>query len=87
MEKNIAADIRKKIQNELGLLHMEVINNSHLHQHHSSSPKNGNSHFRLIVSSKELKGLSRIQIHKKIYAILKEELKYTIHSLEISIND
>ena len=87
MEKNIAADIKEKIQKELGLLHIEVINNSHLHQHHSSSPKNGNSHFQLIISFNELKGLSRIQIHKKIYAILKQELEHTIHSLEISIND
>ena len=87
MEKNIAANIKEKIQNELGLLPIEVINNSHLHQHHSSSPKTGNSHFQLIISSNELKGLSRIQIHKKIYATLKQELEHTIHSLEISIND
>jgi BolA family transcriptional regulator, general stress-responsive regulator len=82
MEKNLASFIKKKIQTNLG-----VINNSHLHQHHSSSPKNGNSHFQLIVSHKEMQGLSRIQIHKKIYAELKEEMTQFIHALEILINE
>ena len=87
MKKILASFIKKKIQTNLGLQDVEVINNSHLHQHHSSSPKNGNSHFQLIVSYKEMQGLSRIQIHKKIYAELKEEMIQFIHSLEILINE
>jgi BolA family transcriptional regulator, general stress-responsive regulator len=35
MEKNLASFIKKKIQTNLGLQDVEVINNSHLHQHHS----------------------------------------------------
>ena len=65
MEKNLASFIKKKIQTNLGLQDVEVINNSHLHQHHSSSPKNGNSHFQLIVSYKEMQGLVAFKYTKK----------------------
>jgi len=34
-----------------------------------------------------MQGLSHIQIHKKIYAALKEEMIQFIHSLEILINE
>ena len=87
MEKDLAPFIKKKLQNSLGLQFIEVINNSSLHQHHVSSPKTGNSHFKLVISSKEMQGLSRIQIHRKIYEELKEELSEYIHSLEIVINE
>jgi stress-induced morphogen len=87
MEKNFAFTIEEKIKTSLGLINVEVVNNSHLHSHHSSSPKNGNSHFQITVCSNEMKGLSRIQIHKKIYSELKVEMNDYIHSLEITLRD
>ncbi|NCU70528.1 MAG: BolA family transcriptional regulator [Candidatus Fonsibacter lacus] len=64
---------------------VQVNNKSHLHQHHSQSPKNNNSHFEVVISSAELKKLKTVDAHKKIYSILNEEMKNTIHSLEIKI--
>ena len=87
MEKNFAFTIEEKIKTSLGLINVEVVNNSHLHSHHSSSPKNGNSHFQITVCSNEMKGLSRIQIHKKIYSELRVEMSDYIHSLEITLKD
>jgi len=87
MEKNFAIIIEDKIKSSLGLKKVKVVNNSHLHQHHSSSPKSGNSHFQVILSYRDLKGLNRIQIHKKIYLELKEEMSDYIHSLEITLED
>lgn len=87
MEKNFAFTIKEKIKTSLGLENIEVVNNSHLHSHHSSSPKNGNSHFQITISSHEMKGLSRIQIHKKIYSELRVEMSDYIHSLEITLKD
>jgi stress-induced morphogen len=87
MKKNLAATIKEKIEKSLNLTNVEVLNNSYLHNHHSSSPKNGNSHFQIIISSHEMKGLSRIQIHKKIYSELKLEMSSYIHSLEITLKN
>lgn len=78
--------ILDKIKQNIVCENVEVNNKSHLHQHHTQSPKNNNSHFELIISSTELKKLKPIDAHKKIYTILDEEMKNIIHSLEIKIN-
>ena len=78
--------ILDKIKQNIVCENVEVNNKSHLHQHHAQSPKNNNSHFEVIISSTELKKLKAIDAHKKIYEILNEEMKNTIHSLEIKIN-
>ena len=78
--------ILDKIKQNIVCENLEVNNKSHLHQHHAQSPKNNNSHFEVIISSAELKKLNIIDAHKKIYTILNEEMKNTIHSLEIKIN-
>ena len=78
--------ILDKIKQNIVCENVQVNNKSHLHQHHSQSPKNNNSHFEVVISSAELKKLKTVDAHKKIYSILNEEMKNTIHSLEIIIN-
>ena len=78
--------ILDKIKQNIRCESVEVNNKSHLHRHHAESPKNNNSHFEVIISSAELKKLKTIDAHKKIYAILYDEMKNIIHSLEIKIN-
>ena len=78
--------ILDKIKQNIVCENVQVNNKSYLHQHHSQSPKNNNSHFEVIISSVELKKLKTVDAHKKIYSILNEEMKNTIHSLEIKIN-
>ena len=78
--------ILDKIKQNIVCENVQVNNKSHLHQHHSQSPKNNNSHFEVVISSAELKKLKTVDAHKKIYSILNEEMKNTIHSLEIKIN-
>ncbi|NBQ46296.1 MAG: BolA family transcriptional regulator [Candidatus Fonsibacter lacus] len=77
--------ILDKIKQNIVCENVQVNNKSHLHQHHSQSPKNNNSHFEVVISSAELKKLKTVDAHKKIYSILNEEMKNTIHSLEIKI--
>ena len=87
MEKNLAHSIQQILIKSLGIKDIEVINNSHLHQHHQSSPQTGNSHFKVIIKSKELKSLNKIIAHQKVYSSLKKEMNDYIHSLEIEINE
>ena len=86
MEKNLAHSIQQTLKNSLHIDDIEVINNSYLHQHHHSSPQTGNSHFKVIIKSKELKSLNQVVAHQKIYALLQKEMSNYIHSLEIEIN-
>ena len=77
--------IKRKLMENLGLKNVDVLNNSHLHTNHISSPKSGNSHFKIIIHDKDFHNLSRVQSHQKIYECLSEEMQSFIHALEIAI--
>jgi BolA protein len=77
----IKEKINKKINNEDIIL----IDNSSLHTKHKSfDPKK--FHIKIIIKSKELKSMNKIDAHKKIFYILKNEMENIIHALEIEIN-
>jgi len=83
--KTFLDSIKEKIKSELKPEYLSLIDNSHLHSSHKSfSPEK--FHLKLIITSKKLKNLKKIDAHKQIYSILKEEMKEKIHALEIEIN-
>ena len=49
--------IEEKIRNALDLVHLEVINESHMH----SVPPGSESHFKLVIVSPVFETLSRVQ--------------------------
>ena len=81
---SIYNEIKKKITKEINLQNIVLIDNSILHKKHKSFDLN-RFHLKIIIESKELKKMSKIQAHKKIFSILKEEMKNKIHALEIEI--
>ncbi len=82
---NAETQIKNKLFKNLGLKKVDILNNSHLHNNHNSSPKSGKSHFKIIIKDKDLFRLPRIKSHQKIYTCLSDELKSFIHALEIEI--
>ena len=76
--------IKKKIAKEINSQNIILIDNSSLHKKHKSFDLN-RFHLKIIIESKELKKMSKIQAHKKIFSILKEEMRNKIHALEIEI--
>ena len=81
---SIFDEIKKKITKEINPDNIILIDNSHLHKKHKSFDIN-KFHFKIIIESKKLKKMNKIQAHKKIFSILKEEMKNKIHALEIEI--
>ena len=77
--------IYKKLYINFKPTFLKVENESHLHQHHSQSPKSGNSHFSVIIRSDYFQNLNRIEGQRKIYEVLKQEMKNEIHALRIKI--
>mgnify|MGYP001275121449 CR=1 FL=1 len=77
--------IKKKIRNSIELSKIEIIDNSSLHRRHKSFNKD-KFHLKIIIDSKYLKSLNKIQAHKKVMKILEKEMKNKIHALEIKIN-
>jgi len=77
-------EIKKKITKEINPQNITLIDNSHLHEKHKSFDIN-KFHFKIIIESKKLKKMNKIEAHKKIFSILKEEMENKIHALEIEI--
>jgi len=78
--EKIKAKINKKLEPEQILL----IDNSNLHNKHKSFDSN-KFYLALIIKSEKLKNMKKIDAHKAIFSILKEEMKNKIHALEIKI--
>ena len=82
--KNYFEDICKKLNNEIKIENIEIVDNSHKHQGHKFySPEK--YHLHLKIKSLYLGSLSRVSAHKIIMKILSNDLKTKIHALEISI--
>ena len=58
---------------------------TYLHIKHSSHDKN-KFHLKLIISSNEVKKISKLEATKKVHKILQEEIKNYIHSIQILFN-
>ena len=76
--------IKEKISKNLDVEWVSLIDNSSLHKKHKSfDPKK--FHLKIIIKSKKLANMNKIQAHKLVYATLKNEMKDKIHALEIEI--
>ena len=75
--------IREKLAKAFAPAELQVVNDSHHHAGHHSSPGTGESHFSVIVVSDAFAGKSRLERHRMVNAALAEELK-TVHALAIT---
>ena len=76
--------VKVKINNKFNPEQMTLIDNSRLHTKHKSFDKN-KYHLKLIIKSKKLSDMKRVDAHKEIFSMLKDEMKNEIHALEIEI--
>ncbi len=76
--------IKKKLIDAFKASKVEIIDNSSKHKGHKFFQEE-KFHLKIIIESKYLKSLNRIDAHRKVKQILKEEFK-KIHALELKIN-
>ena len=82
--KNYFEEIRLKLNSEIDIENIEIVDNSHKHRgHRFFSPEK--FHLHLKIKSLYLSSLSRVSAQKMIMKVLSDELKTKIHALEISI--
>jgi len=81
----LIAIVKKKLTNQINIENIKIEDKSFLHKNHDSN-QHGRYHLKIILSSKELNFLTRIESSKKIYKILDKELKEDIHSIQILIS-
>ena len=81
----LIANVKKKLINQINIESIKVEDKSFLHKNHKGNQE-GKFHLKLIIQSKELKVLNRVESDKKIYKILGQEIRDHIHSLQILIS-
>jgi BolA protein len=81
----LIAIVKKKLSDQIDIERIEIEDKSFLHKNHAGNQE-GRYHLKIIMSSIELKSLSRIESNKRVYKILDKEMKEHIHSIQILIS-
>ena len=76
--------LKEKLKKKIKISNIKIEDKSFLHRKHQNFNKD-KFHIKLTIESSELKKVSSIEANKKIYDILREEMKGSIHSLQIII--
>ena len=79
LNMTIEASIEQKLLTAFSPLHLDVINESHMHNVAPGSE----SHFKVIIVSRNFEGERLIKRHRAINSILSVELSEHIHALAL----
>src|SRR5210317_1436708 len=77
-----ARAIEDALKQNLAAEHVEVIDDSVLHEGHPGA-RDGGGHFRIVVVSEEFRGLSRVAAQRLVYEALEELMAREIHALQM----
>ena len=77
----VEANIRLQLTLAFEPTQLDVINESHLHAGHRSSPGTGDSHFRVRIVSPKFAGLSRVARQRLVNQALADLIGRPIHAL------
>ncbi len=79
-EGPIASSIASKLNSNFQPAHLEIINESHMH----NVPKNSETHFKVVVVSAKFESMKNlIQRHRAVNDVLSDELSSGVHALSI----
>ena len=83
-QDSVKQRIIEKLQSALSPASLTVEDESHLHQGHGGWREGGETHFRVMVVSSVFEGKSRVERHRLVNDVLKDELKDRVHALALS---
>jgi BolA protein len=75
----VQATIEQKLAESLTPAHLEVINESYMH----NVPPGSESHFKVVIVADVFDGVSRVRRHQQVNGILAKEIKNDIHALSM----
>jgi BolA protein len=84
MKMGFSQSIEKKIENKLNPVSLEIINESHLHAGHQESfDGSGETHLRIKIVTEAFEGMSRVDRHRAINALIDDEIAAGLHAIAI----
>jgi len=82
---SVTSQIEEKLTAAFAPSSLNVIDESEEHRGHGGWREGGETHFRVIMVSAALNGLSRVAQQRAIYTALKEEMAGPVHALALDV--
>jgi BolA protein len=76
--------IAERLRERLAAVHVEVVDESHLHAGHAGAASGG-GHFRATIVSPRFAGLSRLAAQRLVYEALGDLMQHEIHALTLTL--
>ena len=64
---------------------LEVVDESESHRGHAGWREGGETHFRVVMRSTALEGMSRVERSRAVHHVLREELAGPVHALALDL--
>jgi len=74
------AELTSRLTETLAPVHLEVVNESHLH----NVPKGSETHFKVVIASAAFEGKSRVDRHRTVQRALGDQFRAGLHALTIT---
>ena len=78
-----AKEIESILKEEFAPIHLEIIDESHLHAGHMGYVEGQSTHFRITIVSEKFEGMMPIKQHRMVNAAVKELLDGPVHALAL----
>jgi BolA protein len=82
VEEDRRGRIERKLAERLAAVHVEVVDESHLHLGHAGAAS-GAGHFRALVVSPRFEGVGLVAAQRLVYEALADEMGSAIHALSV----
>lgn len=76
---SVETEIRNKLQSAFSPIHLDVVNESHMH----NVPENSETHFKVVIVSSEFNQKRSVARHQMIYKLLADEIAGPVHALAL----
>lgn len=64
---------------------IEIINESSFHSGHSGDDGSGQTHFKVVIASSELKTLGRVRAHREVMGVINSCFDEGLHAFGLTI--
>lgn len=81
----VADTIERKLAAMFPPVHLRVIDESDRHAGHAGARPEGETHFRVEIVSPAFVGKSRLERHRMVMDVLREELASRVHALSLKV--
>jgi len=78
--------MESKLTSEFHPQQLEIVDESEDHRGHGGYREGGETHFRVLMRARSLKGMSRVARQRAVMSCLKAEMDERVHALALDVD-